>query len=265
MRILSIDVGIKNLAYCLIDSSNNENINILDWKIINLCNTEKKCIFNTNKNIICNKNATFYINDEYYCNVHAKKVKYLIPDNTIKKYNKLKLDGLIEFCNKYNIIHNSEINKTNILKDIKLFLENNLLKKIVKEPTNNMSLVKIGISLKNEIDKNINISELDSVVIENQIGPIANKMKCIQCMIAQYFIMKNMNNIHFISASNKLKKYIGDIKTNYSERKKLSINITNELLIKYKLYEWVEILKQKKSDDLADSFLQGLWYLESIC
>ena len=41
MKILSWDVGIKNLAYCLIDSENDK---IMDWGIINLLNDENlKC------------------------------------------------------------------------------------------------------------------------------------------------------------------------------------------------------------------------------
>ena len=45
------------------------------------------------------------------------------------------------------------------------------------------------------------------VIIENQIGPLAIRMKTIQGMIVQYFIMSNLNveHIEFISASNKLK------------------------------------------------------------
>ena len=37
--------------------------------------------------------------------------------------------------------------------------------------------------------------------------PIANRMKTIQGMIAQYFIDKNVKLIKFISASNKLKNF----------------------------------------------------------
>ena len=39
MIILSFDVGIKNLAYCQIDSSTSD---ILDWNIID-CSVPKKC------------------------------------------------------------------------------------------------------------------------------------------------------------------------------------------------------------------------------
>ena len=45
MIILSIDVGIKNLAYCVIklniinDKINENTIEILDWNIVNLCET----------------------------------------------------------------------------------------------------------------------------------------------------------------------------------------------------------------------------------
>ena len=38
-------------------------------------------------------------------------------------------------------------------------------------------------------------------------------------MITQYFIQNNKNNIHFVNASNKLKEFLGDKKTSYSERK----------------------------------------------
>ena len=36
------------------------------------------------------------------------------------------------------------------------------------------------------------------VIIENQISPIANRMKTIQGMITQYFIMKNIYNVEYI-------------------------------------------------------------------
>ena len=46
MKILSIDVGIKNLACCLFDTSCNDYI-IKSWYIIDLCDEKKhKCVRN---------------------------------------------------------------------------------------------------------------------------------------------------------------------------------------------------------------------------
>ena len=42
MKILSIDVGIKNLALCLIEG-NNKEYTIKDWKVINLCGEKQIC------------------------------------------------------------------------------------------------------------------------------------------------------------------------------------------------------------------------------
>ena len=43
----------------------------------------------------------------------------------------------------------------------------------------------------NEYASSENELSIDAVVIENQIGPLAGRMKMLQGMIAQYFIMKN--------------------------------------------------------------------------
>ena len=48
MKILSIDVGIKNLAYCIINLDGS-NINILDWNTISLCENEMICNYVTKK------------------------------------------------------------------------------------------------------------------------------------------------------------------------------------------------------------------------
>ena len=91
-------------------------------------------------------------------------------------------------------------------------------------------------------------------------------MKSIQGMIAQYFIMKNKTDISFISSANKLKYFLGGKKTEYSERKKLSVDITKRLLSQKNEYSTnlSFFTIHKKKDDLADSFLQGLWYLSNV-
>ena len=105
--------------------------------------------------------------------------------------------------------------------------------------------------------------KIDIVIIENQISTIASRMKTLQGMLAQYFIMKDVPCIEFISASNKLKMFMTKKKTTYTERKLESVEVTKELLEKLpQLKEYKGILdKNKKKDDLADCFLQGIYYL----
>ena len=121
-------------------------------------------------------------------------------------------------------------------------------------------MVTFGKRIKTCFNDIVNKYDINCLLIENQIGPLANKMNSIQGIIMQYFIMKDLTNINFISATNKLKLFIGNQKTSYNERKKISISITKKLLNN----NWIEYInKHSKKDDLADCFLQGIWYLYS--
>lgn len=274
MKILSIDVGIKNLAYCLIELLSHSEYKIIKWDVINLCGKEDTCNFITKKGI-CENKAKYHKNDNFYCNVHSKKSGFSIPDanHTNSKIKNAKLSHLLDIAKKYNINikknHIENHNKQQIIELIVKHINNNMLEKIVSSKSANaMNLVSIGIELckqldKHIFDKHIFCEDLDQIIIENQIGPIAIRMKSIQGMITQYFIMKNITNITFVSSANKLKRFISE-KTTYDERKKLGITITKELLETSVLnIEWVHVItSHKKRDDLADSFLQGLWFLE---
>jgi hypothetical protein len=125
----------------------------------------------------------------------------------------------------------------------------------------------------NECVSSENELSIDAVVIENQIGPLAGRMKMLQGMIAQYFIMKNVKKIEFISATNKLKLF-KNIKNNENEkisensyklRKQQGQHICKSLVSFYpSLQSWnQEFDKHSKKDDLADCFLQGYYYMYS--
>jgi hypothetical protein len=121
----------------------------------------------------------------------------------------------------------------------------------------------------NEYTSSENELSIDAVVIENQIGPLAGRMKMLQGMIAQYFIMKNVNKIEFISATNKLKLF-KNVKNNENEnsyklRKQQGQCICKSLISFYpSLHLWnQEFDKHLKKDDLADCFLQGYYYMYS--
>ena len=275
MKILSIDVGIKNLALCILETTtHNSNFIIKYWDVINLFEEQNKiCQFNIqNKKKKsynqCNKPAKFHKNDCFYCKTHAAKTEYKLPTSDLNKYKRMKLDELKTLVNDYNIEPVVPTTKTTLIQSIESFIKNNVFENISTMKCNEVSLIDVGIAIKEKLEKldTFVFSNIDVILIENQISPIANRMNCIQGMLSQYFIMKNMNNIRFISASNKLKMFIGNKKTTYSERKKLSVDETKKLLIKMDgdNIEKDKIInmfnKHKKKDDLADCFLQGIWY-----
>lgn len=271
MKVLSIDVGIKNLAICILETNNN-GFDVKFWDVINL--SEEKtykcnCNIKNKKNIkVCNKQAQYYKDENFYCKTHANSSNYKLPTSSITKYKSLKLDSLNLLCNEYDIevIKN---NKQSIIQQIEQYIEKNLLNSISNLKCNSINLIDIGKSIRDNLNKIdvFTFTNIDYVLIENQISPIANRMNCIQGMISQYFIMKNIDNILYISAANKLKTFIGTKKTTYNERKKLSVTITKNILLenimdninKEKVVEMFN--KHKKRDDLADSFLQAIWFL----
>ena len=306
MRVISIDVGIKNLAYCILEKQNNDIYNVIQWDVINLCGEVPLCNcslkskmkkgknkkeINESENKPCNKKATYRkvidVGTMYYCQVHAKQSEYLLPDNSVKKFKSWKRDVLISYAASQNIALpiNVTITKDILIKHIGDYLENKLLERISSVSANEMTLIQMGVKLVTEFDRvlsnNILLNDmklLDHIIIENQISPIANRMKTLQGMIAQYFIMRNKPNISFISSANKLKTFAKEKtidasedknKNSYDERKKEGVRIVKELLEENKIISnnainWLEhFSSHKKKDDLADAFLQGAWFLSN--
>ena len=101
---------------------------------------------------------------------------------------------------------------------------------------------------------------IEQIIIENQIGQNAIRMKMLQGMITFYFISKGMHQIHYWNAGNKLKRFIST-KTTYSQRKKLGVQITRDIIKESFLSQVTYFETHKKKDDLADCFLQLLDFL----
>ena len=277
MKILSIDVGIKNMSFCLFDKVET-NIKVIKWDNIDLSqksgsNSNAKCI-EIDKDIVCDKAAKFVKDGNCYCLKHSKNYKYLRPCVDLKAafLNKRKLEELIDLAKKYKVECEIGTKKAQIVSNLNDFTKNNCYSYIDKIDGTKVDLVTIGRNIQQHFDIIFaeHLTTIDTIIIENQIGPIANKMKTIQGMLSQYFIMKNNNvKIEFISASNKLKDFLpannNKEKIDYKQRKKLGIQICLEFVDSdTRFTEWGTYLhKHKKQDDLSDAFLQGMWYIKN--
>ena len=163
----------------------------------------------------------------------------------------------------------------NILTD---YVSNKCFKEITNTNASQIDLITIGKNIRNKFNKIFSIEDkIDYVLIENQISPIANRMKTIQGMIAQYFIMNNnTEHIEFVSSVNKLKQPQNLTETptpenkieqkqngDYKSRKKTGIMKCLELLTTDHRFDnqLSYFNTHKKKDDLSDSFLQGLWFI----
>lgn len=361
MNLISFDIGIKNMAYCVMcfdldyglksglesrstDSSSNavKKLIIKDWNVLNLMEKEEpiafcSCILASSvkkakkqkkgdvkeskaidlylesasnsmsnsmsepKSIssdlpsspvgrICNKTAKYQKNGTTYCETHAKSNhEFMIPKKqwTQTALKKLKLDELLKLCDSMQILGESssqKLLKKTVLEKMDFFFESKCYQLIVPRKDKSASstdLITIGRNMKICLDQVPNLDQITHVIMENQISPIATRMKTVQGMLAQYFIMKydgnNANssqlNIECVSSVNKLKHFssVSTVDTavtdsTYKQHKIDGVYHCGKILEQNaQLESWKDSLKTKKKDDLADCFLQGIWYLRNKC
>jgi len=261
--LISFDVGIKNLSFCYFArQSDAQPFDISMWDNIDLTRSSsanvEKLICNAKKNgRQCTAAAKFYHGDSLFCAKHAKAqtsmvVPFFKPTNLASK----KLDVLKELAAQCKL--SIEGKKSDFVGALETFAKERFLSPVVEAKAvdaTKLDMATIGRNLMEKMDALL-LEPVDLVIIENQIGPLASKMKAVQAMLTQYFIMRNNPRIEFISAGNKLSQVSTD---GYKDRKKTSIAITLEQVSE----SWRSFLSQhKKKDDLCDCYLQGRWYIE---
>jgi len=246
MKILSFDVGIKNLSFCLL----NDTV-IEDWGILNICTDDVCDHKNAKTGQRCDKSVKFVCKDGGFsptsefkvCSGH-KKLK-LYSDKKFKCQPKKKNPMLDQ---------GKKMVETFLLKDNFLNVD---LVVIENQP-----------ALKNPTMKSIQMILYSYFLIQGVTSADSS-----------------IDSIQMINARNKLKAYTGppiqcDIKDRYKKTKFLGIEYCRYMINQSEQdkseqdkseqdkseqdQQWLDLFEQsKKKDDLADAYLQGIYVLKS--
>ena len=311
MRLVSFDVGIKNLAYCVFSIASSQQPpkktwSIPEWNCANLladqsvvankyCCQPIKGKRKTDAEHPCNKVAKWVVPgnpDITYCELHAKMHgEWIIPkrQHTTSHIGKLKLpelekDHALLFPNTESSAA-KKLKKSELVERIMAHYESKCYRSAV-EPTEKAKtagetdLITIGRAIRRQLDEDPAIAGVTHVVIENQISTIAARMKTIQGMIAQYFIMRfgDAVYIEFVSSHNKLKGFVSEKREDETfddtqpkkEKSSYKANKSDGIAVCRRFFDanpemrgWQTAFdKSKKRDDLADCFLQGIWFMK---
>jgi hypothetical protein len=220
MKILSWDVGIYNLSYCILEKNKENNeIKIIDWDIINLVDNDE---MKKNRNLIFEN----------------------IPRKLHEKPQLLDVDIVV--------IENQPSLKNPQMKSIQMILYSYflILGKIIGNgdncacyidkidfcsPSNKLKIYDgpvIILEEKNKRKKN-NIISCSSVIIASETPELLEKTKSKKITIK------------------------------YADKKRLAIEHAKYFLDKDEQFK-IFFNNHKKKDDLADSYLQGLYYIKNI-
>lgn len=301
MRVMSFDIGIKNMAYCTFSVTESpKKYDIIDWNVLNLMDTDtaviQKCTCKNLKHIECKKKAKYQKNEQFFCEKHAIQCsQFILPNLDFKSLNKKKVDELIRIGISHSIFNDLEniekTKRTELLKKIQNFIDIKCLEPISAKKSKTAGETTI-ITIARNMTKLMNsvkeIDQITHVIIENQI---VDRMKTIQGILTEYFIMKNPEiQIEFVSSQHKLKQFSKDRSENlentltlanapvlsstgtntaaiqdkkiYKAHKSDAVFYCSQIIDKNpELHVWKPVLETKKKDDLADCFLQGFWYI----
>tara|TARA_A100000164_G_scaffold332518_1_gene322484 strand:+ start:124 stop:1035 length:912 start_codon:yes stop_codon:yes gene_type:complete len=295
--IVSWDVGIKNLAYCIIKDDGGK-FSIVKWDIINISNQKiiKCCQKMKKKKGIekqCTSNAKFYIEENGkiigYCARHKKnyqpfelnwKDEYFVKKKTENKccyIGKKKCEKNSTYYSPKEETYYCTAHSKSRIKQIE---REKMLKKVKKKSCMSETVFSLSKIMTSKLD---NIKELmgaDEILIENQPTLKNPTMKTVSSFLFNYFMIRGIIDkektkskikiIKFISPSNKLKvnedntidvmNKNKDPEKKYKLTKELGIKYT-KMLIKNMPDKLTHLSNYKKKDDLCDAFLQGYHYM----
>ena len=225
MKILSFDVGIKNLAYCLI---NKEDYVIEDWGILNI-SIDPLCEHcNAKTGNQCDKSAKYICdNDFHLCSSHKN----------LKSYKNLKTKMIPK--NKNPVLHLGT-NMVEILNEKKNFLEVDTV------------LIENQPALKNPTMKTVQMI-LYSFFLINGVTNIESPLNNIEMINARNKLKAYKGPPIECKYKDKYKrtKFLG------IQYCKCMIEENQKIDQKYR-YQFNE---SKKQDDLSDAYLQGIYWL----
>lgn len=253
MKIISFDVGLRNLAYCVLEGTSRADVKIVDWNIIDVLGEQAgvgaaRC----NK---CSAAARYeHASDgTFACSKHAPKKKEAVTKTALNKKSPMELQGEID----RHGLQTTATKKADLVKLLYNHARQNTWKKCVASSTAG-SVMDMSPAIMKSLDARMSSWKgADAVCIENQPE---RRMYAVQAMLQMYFTMKGIKSAG-VSATHKLSNIItvDDSVTSYKGRKKTGITHAYALVPAENQQHFA---KHPKKDDLADSFLQGLWVLE---
>lgn len=251
------DVGIKNLAYCVMEKRDDGTFNVdkNKWNKINLMDDENKVklkcthiTINGKKEKPCTKDAkSYYIKDDIkygLCTIHKKNYTAVQENINVEEdfasiqYDKKSDKVPCEYLGKEDKLcgtkslwkHDGKslcsAHKKTTINNLK---KANSVKTDKKQNCMHVNLFILGQKLYSELNKIKEvIMNVDEVIIENQPTFINPTMKTMSALIYGYFVMVlasekgkyPLHNVKFYAPSNKLKIKTTDDKINIKTDKK---------------------------------------------
>lgn len=215
MKILSWDVGIYNLSYCIIEKNEDQKSKIIGWDIVNLVDNEM-----------------------------IKKNRNLLFENIPRKLNEIPELLDVDIV----VIENQPSLKNPQMKSIQMILYSYflILGKVIGngEKTNNY-IDKIDFC---SASNKLKLYDGPEIIFEEK-----KKKNNVESNTLNYTENKENNTVEIVKKKGSTLKY--------SDKKKLAIEHAKYYLKDNENY--IEFFNNhKKKDDLADSFLQGLYYIK---
>jgi hypothetical protein len=292
--ILSFDIGIKNLAYCLLDGSGSGGFRIHDWNVIDLMTSPaeqaRAATVAPLQCTRCGKPAKFRKHTTLYCGIHAKSSGWMLPKPayTRPKLNARKKPELERLAAEHGIVVTPPACTKAVYVDqlAKVFQERCL------EPADPpaaggqaggagaIDLITLGRNMCAHLDRVLALETplsplpITHVILENQISTLASRMKTLQGELTMYFLIRYPHvHIEYVSSTHKLRHFAhllpastvpASENAKYRQHKRDAIWITQHLLDTAATPDdktkWAHVMTHKKRDDYADCLLQGLWY-----
>ena len=280
MRYLSWDVGVKNMAYALLEK-NADVCKLLRCGIINLVDKRDVCQFKLRTGKECGKIARCKLlnsmnEEKCYCKAHSTKAKIEPLKSDSFKCVKCNQTSYINILNReeWSWCGKHENLSKKVLTQFKA-------KKITGQNCSQQPMQELISELTRKLDDNKDFLDVEGVWIENQPALINPTIKTVASALYTYFVIrgnvdKKENKIKFVkfaSPLNKLKVSKSTTKTALdkakSDREYYNIEkglgkiyvralITSDEL---KMLDKVKENNDGKDDDVCDAYLQGFHHV----